>query len=124
MSVEAVDLRYVLFLGHVPNEAVEVVVPGEQQSPRVRGGYGRDTTKDGFVSEIIDFTVATHIEKPAVGIVGACDERLAIGKKLDGVDVRLMPNKCLHALAFSYIPHFGSCVARSRHKHIRIGGVN
>jgi len=124
VSVETVNLCDVLFLGYIPHEAVEVVIPGEQQATRVRGGNRRNATQDAFVREIVDFAVATQVEEPAVGIVGTGDKRLAVGEKLYRVDIGLMPNKCLYTLSFSYVPYFGSCVARSRHEQVGICRVN
>ena len=64
----------------------------------------------------LKFTVCANVEQPAGGIIRASTESIAIGKELDGVDVRVMSSKCLTALLLSDIPQLSERIASSRHE--------
>lgn len=64
--------------------------------------------------------IGTDIEQAARGVVGAGTECISVGEELDGVDVRVVGGKSLHALLLSDIPQLGEGIARARDKLVVI----
>jgi len=81
---EATDL---LARERVPHVAVEIVVPGKQETARDRMRYRRDAAKDFVVSVLHELVAAAHVEEAARRVIRARGERVAVGKKRDSIDV-------------------------------------
>lgn len=125
------------------NLAFEIVVAGEQQSSGNRRGDGCDAAKDRLglsnarVSQgcqswhalvethavDVQLAIRADIEQSAGGVVGAGDERVAIGEKLNGVDVGLVAGKGLDSLAGANVPQLGESIARARNEGVLVGRV-
>jgi hypothetical protein len=88
----------------VPAEGIVVVVTGEEEAAGPRECDGGDTAQDLVVSEAVNLVVATEVEEAAGGVVGAGAEGVAIGEEGDGVDVGLVAEVCLRALARADVP--------------------
>lgn len=70
----------------IPDIAVEVIVPGEQQAPTLGEGHRGDPANDvmGVGHELL---VCMEVKQPAGGIFPASGKCIAIWKEANGIDV-------------------------------------
>jgi hypothetical protein len=61
--------------------------------------------------EFVHFCVASHVEQPARGVVGSGTERLVVGEEGNGIDVGLVSEVGLDALAGSDVPNLGGGIS-------------
>lgn len=100
----------------IPDVAVEVVVPCEEEAATLGEGDGGDATNDVVVGVSHQLLVSAEVKQPAGGVIRASGKCIAIGKEADGVDVRLVTGEGLPAHAFPHIPEFGRSVTGPRDK--------
>ena len=110
-----------LALEGIPDDAVEVIVTGEEEAARGGEGDGADTAEDALVGVGHELTVGTDIEETAGGIVGAGTEGVAVGEEVDGVDIALVALEGLCALVGTDIPVLGGGVASARDEGVLVG---
>lgn len=67
----------------VPNVAVEVVVPSQQQASALGEGHGSDATDDVVVAVHHQLLVSAQVKQPAGGVIRACAKSIPIGEKLE-----------------------------------------
>lgn len=100
----------------IPDVAVEVIVPREEEAPTLGEGDGGDPTYDVVVGVNHELLIRTKVEQPAGGIIRASGKRIAIWKETDGIDVRLVASEGLPAHPFSHIPEFSGSITSTGHK--------
>lgn len=59
----------------------------------------------------VQLSVCADIEKSASSVIGTRYERVAIGEKLDGVNIGLVASECLYGLAGADIPKLSERIA-------------
>ena len=74
------------------------------------------------MSKFVHLGVAAHIEEAAGRVVGSSTEGLAIGEEGDGVDIRLVSEVSLDALAGPYVPNLGGGVDAASNEDVGVGG--
>ena len=107
----------------VPRVAVEIVISGEQEAAGSAEVDGGDAAQNLIVAEFVHLGVASHVEQPAGGVVGARAEGLAVGEEGDGVDIGLVPDVGLDGLAGSDVPDLGGGIHAAGDKYILVVGV-
>ena len=71
----------------------------------------------------LQLAVGANVEQTARGIIGAGTKGVAVGEELDGVDVRVVRRKGLHALLLADIPQLGEGIAGARDKLVVVERV-
>lgn len=71
----------------------------------------------------LQLTVGADIKQPTRRIVGASTKSIAIGEKLDCVDVGVVRSKGLHAFLLADIPQLGEGIASARYELVVVEGV-
>ena len=71
-----------LGLHGVPHVAVEVVVPGQQQTAGLGEGHAGDAADDVVVTVDSEFLVRANVEHPTRGVITSGSKSIAIGEKL------------------------------------------
>jgi len=106
---------------NIPSDAVEVIVPCKDYSATGAERNGGDAGNEIVVGIHSELLVATEIEEAGGGVVGPGDEGVAGGKELDGVDVRVVANKGVRALACANVPDLGRGITRTADENVLVG---
>lgn len=67
----------------IPDVAIEVVVPCEEEAATLGEGDGGDTTNDVVVGVGHQLLVSSEVKQPAGGVIRASGKCIAIGKELE-----------------------------------------
>lgn len=81
----------------------------------------RDAAEDVVVGVLIQLAVSAEVKKTARSVIRTSSESLTVGEELDSVDIGLVSNERLHALAGSDIPHLRGGITSSRHEDLLLG---
>ena len=92
---------------------------------RTQGGGKRGKKKNGWTDGVlVQLSIGSNVEQATGGIVGAGAKGVAIGKELDGVDVRQVAGESLNGLAGPNIPQLGKAIAGAGDEDVLVGGVD
>lgn len=125
----------------VPDIAVKVIVTGQEEAARDGKGDRRYAAEDVIIRVLVQFSVRSHIEQSARGIVRAGTKGITVGEEpsgnrlsehdgrdassekegvLDSVNVGFVARKRLHAATCPDIPHFGGGITGTRDKNVLV----